>query len=144
MELCSMLFMWQPGWEMSLGENGYINMNGWVLLLVTWNCHNIVNQLYSNIKKLRINKKHRFKHSLSCCWIWLIFMKTLELSLFGVMILICVVFPYSLTKVISLMTWICHVWCEAVILPSVVLGTKKITKLFPACRSLYPDGKEEK
>ena len=40
--------MWQPGWEQSLGENGYMYIYMyicWVLLLSTWNCHNIVNQL---------------------------------------------------------------------------------------------------
>ena len=26
-------------------------MYGWDLLLFTWNCHNVVNQLYPNIKK---------------------------------------------------------------------------------------------
>ena len=39
-KLCS---VWQPGWEGSLGENGY-------MLLSTWNYHTIVNCLYSNIK----------------------------------------------------------------------------------------------
>ena len=41
---------WQPGWEGSLGEHGYMYMYGWVPLLSTWNHQNIVNQLYSNIK----------------------------------------------------------------------------------------------
>ena len=36
--------MWQPGWEGSLGENGF-RMYGWVSSLPTWNSHNIVNQL---------------------------------------------------------------------------------------------------
>ena len=40
--------MWQPGWEGSLGENGYMFMRGWVHLLST--CHSIVNQLHLNIK----------------------------------------------------------------------------------------------
>ena len=40
--------MWQPGWEGSLGENRY--MYGWVLLLATWNYHDIVNQLYPHTK----------------------------------------------------------------------------------------------
>ena len=40
--------MWQTGWEGCSGENGY--RYGWVPLLFTWNSHNIVNQLYSNIK----------------------------------------------------------------------------------------------
>ena len=42
--------MWQPGWEGSLGQNGYMCMYGWVPSLFTWNCHNSVNQLYTNIK----------------------------------------------------------------------------------------------
>ena len=42
--------MWQPGWEGSLGENGYICMDGWVPSLLTWNHHNIVNWLYPNTK----------------------------------------------------------------------------------------------
>ena len=42
--------MWQPGWEGSLGENGYIYMDDWVLLLFAWNYHNIVNWLCSNTK----------------------------------------------------------------------------------------------
>ena len=31
--------MWQPGWEGSFGENGYMCMYGWVPLLSTWNNH---------------------------------------------------------------------------------------------------------
>ena len=42
--------MWQPGWDGNLGENGYIYVYGWILLLFTWNYHNIVNQLNPNIK----------------------------------------------------------------------------------------------
>ena len=38
--------MWQPGWEGSSGENGYMYMCGWVPLLFTWNDHSIVDQLY--------------------------------------------------------------------------------------------------
>ena len=34
--------MWQPGWEGNLGENGHMDMYGWVPLLFTWNRHNIV------------------------------------------------------------------------------------------------------
>ena len=30
-------------------ENGYMYMYGWVLLLSTWNYHNIVNQIYANM-----------------------------------------------------------------------------------------------
>ena len=29
--------IWQPGWEGSLGENGYVYLYGWVALLCTWN-----------------------------------------------------------------------------------------------------------
>ena len=35
--------MWLPGWEGSLGENGYMYMNGWVPSLFPWNYQNIVN-----------------------------------------------------------------------------------------------------
>ena len=37
--------MWQPGWEGSLEENGYMYMYGWAPLLSTWNDHNIANWL---------------------------------------------------------------------------------------------------
>ena len=37
--------LWQPGWEGSLGENGYMYMYGWIPSLFIWNYHNIVNQL---------------------------------------------------------------------------------------------------
>ena len=43
--------MWQPGWEESLAENGYIYRYGWVSLFSAWNYHNIVNGIYSNIKE---------------------------------------------------------------------------------------------
>ena len=46
--------MWQPGWEESLGENGYMYMYGWVSLLSTWNYHDIVNWLYSKIRYFKI------------------------------------------------------------------------------------------
>ena len=42
--------MLQPGWEGSLGENGYTYMYWWVPLLFTWDSLNIVNQLYLNTK----------------------------------------------------------------------------------------------
>ena len=41
---------WQPGWEGSLGKNGSMYVYGWVTVLFTWNYHNIVNLLNSNIK----------------------------------------------------------------------------------------------
>ena len=34
--------LWQPGWDGSLGDNGYMYMYGWVPLLFTWNYHNVV------------------------------------------------------------------------------------------------------
>jgi len=34
--------MWQPGWEGNLGENGYRDMYGWVLLLFIWNYHTLL------------------------------------------------------------------------------------------------------
>ena len=42
--------MEQAGWEVGLGESGYMYVNGWVPLLFPWNYHivNIINQLYSN------------------------------------------------------------------------------------------------
>lgn len=39
--------MWQPGWE-RVQENG--DRYDWVPLVSTWNYHNTVNELYSNIK----------------------------------------------------------------------------------------------
>ena len=45
---------WQPGWEESLGENGYMYMYGWVSLLSTWNYHDIISWLYSNIRYFQI------------------------------------------------------------------------------------------
>ena len=43
--------MWQPGWKGSFGENGYMCPCGRVPLLSISNYHNIVNQLYSNVKQ---------------------------------------------------------------------------------------------
>ena len=43
--------MCQPAWEEGFGENGYMYMYGWVPSLFTWNYHNIVNQVYSNMKQ---------------------------------------------------------------------------------------------
>ena len=42
--------LWQPGWEGSLGENGYMHMYGSVPSLFTCNYQNIVNRLYPNTK----------------------------------------------------------------------------------------------
>ena len=64
--------MWQPGWEGSLGENGYTYMYGWVPLLSIWNYYNIVNQLYSNIKwkvknkQTKTSRQAEFPEMVSC------------------------------------------------------------------------------
>ena len=52
---------WQPGWEGSLGENGYMYIYGWVPLLSTWNYHNFVNWLYPQykIKSLKFERKDK-------------------------------------------------------------------------------------
>ena len=42
--------MWQPGWEGSLGDSGYVYKYGWVPWLFTSNYHNIVNRLYLSTK----------------------------------------------------------------------------------------------
>ena len=47
--------MWQPGWEWSLGETGYMDVYGWVHSLFTWNYHNIVNQ-YNTKQKAFLKK----------------------------------------------------------------------------------------
>ena len=44
--------VWQPGWERSLGENGYMDVYGWVPSLFTWNYHNIVNRLKKKKKSV--------------------------------------------------------------------------------------------
>ena len=46
----------QPGWERSLGENGYMYMYHWVPALSTWNYHNIVNRLcmLSSLRYIRL------------------------------------------------------------------------------------------
>ena len=50
--------MWQPGWEGSLGANGYTHtyIYGWVPLLFTRNYHSTVNQLYTDAKQ-KVKKK---------------------------------------------------------------------------------------
>ena len=47
-----------------LGENGYMNTYDWVPLTSIWNCHNLVNWLYSNIKYKGFFKKERKKESM--------------------------------------------------------------------------------
>ena len=66
--------MWQPGREGSLAENGYMYMYGWVPLLFTWNCHDIVNWLYPNIK-LKVQKTKNKRETLI-----LQFLRLVELS----------------------------------------------------------------
>ena len=41
----------QPGWEGSLGENRHMCMYNWVSSRFTWDYDNIVNLLYSKVKK---------------------------------------------------------------------------------------------
>ena len=41
--------MRQYGWNGNLEKYGRTYMHGWVPVLFTWNHHNIINQLYSNI-----------------------------------------------------------------------------------------------
>ena len=59
----------QPGWEGSLGENGYMYVIAWVPLLFTWNDHNIVNQLYTNTKFKKNNKGFSLSPPGSGVWI---------------------------------------------------------------------------
>ena len=47
----------QPGWEGSLGGNGYMYIYGWLPLLSTRTYHNIINQLHCSTKN--INKKRK-------------------------------------------------------------------------------------
>ena len=56
---------WQPGWEGSLGENGYMCMYGWGPLLSIWNHHNTVNWLHSKTKQ-KLNKINVKTHK----WSW--------------------------------------------------------------------------
>ena len=44
--------MWQPGWEGSFRENGYMYMYGWATLLCIWNYKNIVNLLLRSLDVL--------------------------------------------------------------------------------------------
>ena len=48
--------MWQPGWEGTLGKNGYMCVCGWVPSLSIWNYHNIVNWPCFSIKVFLKNK----------------------------------------------------------------------------------------
>ena len=49
----------QPGWEGSLEEYGYMCIYGWVPSLFTWDCHNIVNQLYPSTKCFWCKKNNK-------------------------------------------------------------------------------------
>ena len=63
--------MLQPGWEGSLGENGYMHMYGWVPLLFTWNNHNSVNCLHTPIQKKKFKiwgKKKEVKKGTKGVW----------------------------------------------------------------------------
>ena len=53
---------WQPGWEGSLGENGYVYTYDGVTVLYTWNYHNIANQLAITQYKMKSKKKNCFKY----------------------------------------------------------------------------------
>ena len=46
----------KPGWEGSLGKNGYTYMHGWILLLFTWHCHNCLLIGYTPIQKQKLRK----------------------------------------------------------------------------------------
>ena len=42
-----------PAWMgAGLGENGYVYVYDWVPLLLTWNCHNIIDWLFSSVQLL--------------------------------------------------------------------------------------------
>ena len=62
--------MWQPGWEGSLGENGFMYMYGWVSSLLTWNYHNIFTRLFPIIDYNPDNRDgvitHREPNILEC------------------------------------------------------------------------------
>ena len=56
--------MWQPGWEGSLGENGYRYMYSWVPLPSTWNYLNIING-YMPIQNKKLKKRERERMGIS-------------------------------------------------------------------------------
>ena len=56
-------------WEGSLGENGYVYVYGWVLLLSTWNYQNIVDWLYVLLSHADSVRPQRWQPSkLPCPW----------------------------------------------------------------------------
>ena len=62
--------MWQPGWERSLGKNGYMCMYGWVTFQSTWNYHNIVNQLSVQFSRSVVSNSlqaHELQHARPPC-----------------------------------------------------------------------------
>jgi len=48
--------MWQPGWEGSLGENGYMYVYDWVPLLFTWNSTTLLISYESEKLQYKIQK----------------------------------------------------------------------------------------
>ena len=56
---------WQPGWEGSLGENGYMCIYGWVPLLSIQNHPNIVNRLYPGGSNPGLPHCRRFLYQLT-------------------------------------------------------------------------------
>ena len=58
-DACSIYIRQWPQKLMNLYENGYMYMYGWVPLLFTLKCHNIVNRLYSNIKVKKKKKSQK-------------------------------------------------------------------------------------
>ena len=79
-----------------LGENRYISVYGWILLLFIWNYCNIVNWLYLNkeikVKRINNNFKKEFEkdlHKSFVCWVdfaceaiwyWILFVESFFLS----------------------------------------------------------------
>ena len=53
-----------PGWGRGLGENGYMFWYGCVPSLFSWNCHNIVIQLYSNTNALVLKHTTKIKKNI--------------------------------------------------------------------------------
>ena len=51
-------FMWQPGWEGSLEENGYMYMCMTESLHCSFEIHKIVNQLYLQYKMKTLKQNH--------------------------------------------------------------------------------------
>ena len=60
---------WQPGWEGSLGEDGYMSVYGWVPSLFTWNYHDIISYtpIQNRVYKEKTKKHRAFQKDL-CRW----------------------------------------------------------------------------